>query len=495
LKGAFMKKKSLLCIHKLKLCSLSFSLFALLLFSVIFSPASALATNVTLYWDPVPLATGYKLHYGFESSAYVHVIDVGPNLQHTLSDLDENQMYYSAVSAYNESEESGYSEEISFMPVGNQPPIADAGPDQTVNEFDSVTLNGSNSLDPDDGIASFYWEQLEGTGVNLSNPGQEIIAFTAPDIVLTGEALVFRLTAKDYSGLVASDTCVVNVSAVNSPPKADAGPDQTVSEGAVVTLDASNSSDQDDGIQSYRWSQIAGTAVQLSASDSIKTSFVSHDVGPEGESLKFQLTAIDNGGLQSNDECIVNVTWVNLPPTADAGPDQIVQGGDMVTLDGSGSKDIDDGISTVMWSQTSGPPVELSSSAVYQPSFTAPEAGSESIYLAFDLTIIDGGNLQAQDSCVVEVAPAPVITADSVEIVEAVYDARKQKLSVKAKSSGSAKSVVLSAWADEGSKEVELGQLRYDKRSKLHTNTFRKIKSKPLKITVKSTGGGTATLY
>jgi hypothetical protein len=490
-----MKKKPFLCIHILKLYSLSFSLFASFLISVIFSPAAALAEPVTLNWDPVSLATGYKLHYGFESNAYVHVIDVGPNLQHTLSDLDENQVHYCAVSAYNEVEESGLSEEISFLPVGNQPPIADAGPDQTVDEFDTVTLSGANSLDPDDGIASFYWEQLEGTGVNLSNPGQEIISFTAPDIFLTGEALVFRLTAKDYSGLAASDTCVVNVSAENNPPKADAGPDQTVSEGAVVTLDASNSSDQDDGIQSYRWSQIAGTAVQLSASDSIKTTFVTHDVGPEGESLKFQLTAIDNGGLQSYDECIVNVTWVNLPPTADAGPDQIVQGGVRVTLDGSGSKDIDDGISTVMWGQTSGPPVDLSSSAVYQPSFTAPEAGSESVYLAFDLTIIDSGNLQAQDSCVVEVAPVPVIKADSVEIVEALYDARKQKLSVKAKSTAPAKSVVLSAWADDGLKEVELGQLRYDKRSKLHQNTFRKIKSRPVKITVKSSAGGTATLY
>jgi len=40
------------------------------------------------------------------------------------------------------------------LPVPNEPPVADAGPNQTVNEGATVMLNGSNSSDPDDGIAS-----------------------------------------------------------------------------------------------------------------------------------------------------------------------------------------------------------------------------------------------------------------------------------------------------------------------------------------------------
>ena len=122
-------------------------------------------------------------------------------------------------------------------------------------------------------------------------------------------------------------------------------------------MDASSSFDQDDGIYSYLWTQTAGTSVKLSSVNSIKPTFVSQDVGPDGESLKFQLTVSDHGGLQTHDECIVNVSWVNEPPIADSGPDQIVQEGDTVTLDGSGSKDNDDGISSVVWSQTSGIPV------------------------------------------------------------------------------------------------------------------------------------------
>ena len=470
-----------------------FYIFTLLAIFNIFSPGIALAVDVKLQWDSTDQAAGYKLHYGIESRAYDFMIDVGSSLQYTVPDLNDNQLYYFAVTAYNEFGESDFSGEISYKPVINQLPIADAGPDQTVNELTTVTLSGSNSIDPDDGIAEFLWEQLEGTSVYLVNPGEEVIKFTAPDVVSTGEALIFKLLVTDSGNNVSSDTCIINVSSANGPPKADAGTDQTVFEGELVTLDASNSSDLDSGISSYQWSQISGTHVELSISNPVKPTFISPDVSPDGESLKFQLTVTDHGSLQSHDACIVNVSWINEPPIADAGTDQAIKEGKTVTLNGSGSKDVDDGIASCQWSQTSGPPVSLSSPAVYQPSFTAPEVSSESISLTFDLTIIDKGNLQAQDSCTVEVTSISDGKSDIVEINEALYDAPKQKLSVKAKSNAPAKSVVLSAWAKFDSKEVELGQLRYDRKKKLYSNTFRKIKSKPINITVKSSGGGIDT--
>ena len=48
---------------------------------------------------------------------------------------------------------------IVVVSVDNLPPTADAGVDQTVNEGDTVTLDGSNSSDSDGTIAAYLWEQ------------------------------------------------------------------------------------------------------------------------------------------------------------------------------------------------------------------------------------------------------------------------------------------------------------------------------------------------
>ena len=63
------------------------------------------------------------------------------------------------------------------------PPVADAGADQTVTPGTTVTLNGSNSYDPDGTITSVHWEQVSGaTQVSLSNPNELMTSFTAPAV-------------------------------------------------------------------------------------------------------------------------------------------------------------------------------------------------------------------------------------------------------------------------------------------------------------------------
>jgi hypothetical protein len=287
----------------------------------------------------------------------------------------------------------------------NEPPTADAGPDQAVNEGNIVILNGSNSSDPDDGIASYLWEQTSGITVTLSDPTAVQPTFTAPDVGPDGASLTFQLTVTDNGGLQDTDTCIVNVTSDNEPPTADAGPDQTVGEGAPVTLDGSNSSDPDDGIASYLWEQTSGITVTLSDPTAVQPTFIAPDVGPDGASLTFQLTVTDNGGLQDTDTCIVNVTWDNEPPTADAGPDQAVNEGDIVILNGSNSSDPDDGIASYQWTQTAGTSITLSDSTVAQPTFTAPYVAAGGETLVFDLTVTDNGGLQDTDTCIVNVIP------------------------------------------------------------------------------------------
>jgi hypothetical protein len=74
------------------------------------------AAQVTLEWDAVihPLLEGYVVYYGTYSGDYDVSLDVGNYTSCTISDLDENEIYYFAVTAYStEGEESDYSNEVS----------------------------------------------------------------------------------------------------------------------------------------------------------------------------------------------------------------------------------------------------------------------------------------------------------------------------------------------------------------------------------------------
>ena len=288
----------------------------------------------------------------------------------------------------------------------NQPPVADAGPDQVVDEAQVVTLSGLNSQDPDDGIVQFQWRQIQGESVVLDAPDQEVTTFTAPDVDMTGQALVFELTVTDSNGSAATDTCIVNVTWVNVAPTAQAGPDQNVSEGDAVTLSASASTDPDDGIARYDWLQLQGPEVTLSDSHSATPGFTAPAVGSQGASLIFQLTVTDAGGLQDTDSCKVTVTWDNTEPTADAGADQQVVAGAEVTLDGSQSMDPDGSSLLYQWRQTDGPPVVLSDSTAVRPTFTVPLEGFDGSLLVFELTVTDEQGLQGVDACQVAVEGA-----------------------------------------------------------------------------------------
>ena len=291
---------------------------------------------------------------------------------------------------------------VTFKP-GNLEPVADAGPDQVVDEQQQVTLSGLNSTDPDDGIERFAWRQINGFAVQLSGTSKVVASFTAPDVDTNGQALEFELTVTDYSGAQSTDRCIVNVTWVNQPPVAHTGADQSVNEGTAVVLSADGSSDPDDGIQSYQWRQVQGPAVDLAQADSVSASFTAPAVDALGATLGFELTVTDMGGLQATANCVVTVTWDNMEPLADAGADQLVVAGQEVVLDGTASMDPDSLGLDYQWHQTFGPPVILSDATADCPKFSVPVEGFDGLVLIFELTVTDSGGLQAMDTCQVTV--------------------------------------------------------------------------------------------
>jgi hypothetical protein len=188
------------------------------------------------------------------------------------------------------------------------PPTADAGPDQNVAAGRTVTLNGSNSSDPDGTVTDVLWEQLAGGNqVTLSTPNALTSEFRAPDVDANGDVLTFKLTITDDDNLTTSDTVTVTV-AMPLAPSADAGPDQIATEGETVTLNGSGSIDPDGVITSVQWEQVSGqNQVTLATPGELTTEFSAPAAGINGDTLTFKLTIRDNDDLVSSDFVDVSI--------------------------------------------------------------------------------------------------------------------------------------------------------------------------------------------
>jgi hypothetical protein len=103
------------------------------------------------------------------------------------------------------------------------PIVANAGPDQIVNEKVTVNLDGSNSFDPENQPLSYMWTQTSGESVDIGSASSEKTSFMSPTVANNEiKVLVFELRVYDDNGREAFDTVVITVDPVNAPPTAEA---------------------------------------------------------------------------------------------------------------------------------------------------------------------------------------------------------------------------------------------------------------------------------
>jgi hypothetical protein len=196
-------------------------------------------------------------------------------------------------------------------PPPNQAPVAAAGADQSVNEGATVELSGSGT-DSDGNIVSYSWLQEAGTVVAITNADQANASFVAP-MVSASEILLFRLTVTDDDGADGSDTVSVTVNNVpippppppNQAPTANAGVDQTVDEGATVSLSGTGT-DSDGNIEAYNWQQISGLGVMITNAGMANASFTAPNVEATKD-LLFRLTVTDDDGATGSDTVTITV--------------------------------------------------------------------------------------------------------------------------------------------------------------------------------------------
>jgi hypothetical protein len=277
---------------------------------------------------------------------------------------------------------------VTILPRNN-PPIADAGPDQTVDKGDEVTLSGDGS-DPDGDSLSFAWSQIDGPIVELDDPNSQNPSFDTSTMTRSTGIIRFQLSVFDGFGGMARDNVVIKVMA-GKPTliSANAGSDQLVDEGTTVQLEGS-CDDRLDREITYHWSQSLGPFVELSANADPDPTFVAPEI-PNGALVPtaFRFTCSAEGGGSATDVVIVRVRPLNDDPVADAGPDKETLPHRLQFLSGSGF-DADGDKLKYTWRQVGGEDVTIMFPTKAEAKFMTPEvSGGASTELEFELTVTD----------------------------------------------------------------------------------------------------------
>jgi len=231
--------------------------------------------------------------------------------------------------------------------VPSQPPLADAGTDQTVHIGSVATLDGTGSSDPDNNYPLTYqWSITSkplGSTAILSDPTSVSPSFDAD---MFGDFII-ELMVTDSLGL-SSAVDSVKVSTYNTPPVADAGLDQFVTLiGSTVSLDGTTSYDEDGDDFTYSWTLIQKppeSEAALSDPTSGTPTFIADVHGDYVASL----VVMDEFGAMSEADSVI-ISFTNVKPVANAGGNHSVFAGDAVLLNGTGSTDANGDPLTYSW--------------------------------------------------------------------------------------------------------------------------------------------------
>jgi hypothetical protein len=344
-------------------------------------------SQLSFTWDP---ASGDVDHY----NVYLSVED-GPYA--LLSEAITNSCQF------NGEDGKGY-----VVQVEAEDGRGSVGPISDPSEEIVVFLNGSQEDTDGDGMPD-TWEGFHG--LNPYNPEDGNGDLDNDGLVNADEYLAgTHPTESDTDGDGVPDGAEVMgqqdpLDPADNAPVAKAGPDQEL-DPTLVELDGSNSFDPNGDPLSYTWSQTEGSEAPLSDTHAVRPTFLERRWGQYG----FRLV-VNDGRVDSHPDAVL-VTIRNVPPTADAGADQVVDAGTQVVLDGTATKDANGDPISFSWTQIEGAAVPLQGIDQEMASFLPQISG---VY-RFELVAFDGESYSSPDDVQVVVNDLNrVPTADAGE--------------------------------------------------------------------------------
>jgi hypothetical protein len=324
-------------------------------------------------------------------------------------------------------------------------PVADAGPDITMNAGEEIKLDGTGSYARNGTLVSYHWQVEEWDDVEENIPTLQDSDSATPTLIAPhptrtpSSSYGIELQVTDSNGLSDSDFVVVRViTPYDGPliPQANAGGDQTVEEGQQVVLFGTNSYARNGTIVEYEWSWKdwptelqEENLPQLHDSDTHRTYFTAPNVTSGSEDkYVIELKVTDNNGLFDIDDAVITVLSTDFPilldPVADAGQDQTVDEGDRVILDGSGSFARNGTLVEHNWSLNDWADEEENLPQLHDTDkplawFVAPHptAGPSSQY-NFELRVFDSNGLADSDDVRVNVLAENVTNTRPIAIAE-----------------------------------------------------------------------------
>ncbi len=270
--------------------------------------------------------------------------------------------------------------------------MGDAGRDQAINVGQTLRLDGSASFDFDGDALNYSWVMVSrpvGSIAVLDDPAAVQPSFVAD---LAGDYEV-EITVDD--GALTSAAGSVTLSTTNVAPVADAGLDRSAVVGQVIQLHAGRASDAEGDELAIDWSLVRrpqGSAAKISTPSEDRPSLT---VDVPGIYI-VQLDSTDGPTDSAPDTSVI--TTGNTAPVADAGPDQAIGAGQLVTLDGGGSSDLDGDVLDYRWALLSAPAgstAALDDPSAVRPEFTADLSGT---YVA--QLVVDDGTLPGRPDTV-----------------------------------------------------------------------------------------------